>query len=99
MARQPRRKVQRKRGDGKKSREQVRKEEQKKRNEKYTKRTKSLIRKVRELAEGTDAFVSLVLRDPRGKVQSVRSSDDPNWPPSINNIMVSKFYLYGHNTH
>lgn len=71
-------------------------DEHKKRREKYTKRTKSLRKKIRELAKQTDAYVALVLRDPCGKVESIRSSNDPSWPPSIDTLIVGKSNCCNH---
>ena len=49
--------------------------------EKARKRTKSLFRKANELAQITDANVYVVI-DRSGKYQVYRSTDEPGWPPS-----------------
>ena len=58
-------------------------EERKRRQEKFNKRTKSLFNKAKRLAEDTDAWVALIVRNRAGKVTSLRASENPNWPPSI----------------
>lgn len=73
-------------------------EERKKRQEKFRKRTGSLFDKVRKLAQDTDAFVSLVVRDRAGRVRSFRSSDSLYWPHSIKDLIVSMTLLDIHNT-
>ena len=66
------------------------KEERKSRQEKFTKRSKSLFNKTKRLAEDTDAWVALIVRDKSGKVRSIRSSNVPDWPPSIQDLIVSR---------
>jgi len=68
-------------------------EERKKRQEKFRKRTRSLFNKTRLLAKDTDAWVALVVRDRAGRVQSFRSSGSLYWPPSIQDLMVSRHFL------
>jgi hypothetical protein len=67
-------------------------EERKKRQEKFRKRTRSLFSKTRLLAKDTDAWVALIVRDRAGRVQSFRSSGSLNWPPSIQDLMVSRHF-------
>ena len=67
-------------------------EERKRRQEKFRKRTKSLFNKTRLLAKDTDAWVALVVRDRAGRVQSFRSSGSRHWPPSIQDLMVSRHF-------
>lgn len=63
---------------------------QKQRREKLTKRSKSLKKKVKELARLTDAHVAFFISDGRGPVDTITSSPDRNWPPSIQTVMVSR---------
>ena len=49
--------------------------------EKARKRTKSLFRKANELAQIADANIYLVI-DRSGKYQIYKSTDEPGWPPS-----------------
>ena len=65
-------------------------EERKRRQEKFRKRTGSLFNKVRLLAKDTDAWVTLIVRDRSGRIQSFRSSDNFNWPPSIKDLIVGR---------
>lgn len=67
-------------------------EERKKRQEKFRKRTRSLYNKTRLLAKDTDAWVALIVRDRAGRVQSFRSSGSLYWPPSIQDLMVSRHF-------
>ncbi|CZR65312.1 uncharacterized protein PAC_15212 [Phialocephala subalpina] len=62
-------------------------EERKKRQEKFRKRSRSLKNKVRQLAEQTDCYVAFIAIDKSGKCQSIRSSNDPSWPPSIDDMI------------
>ena len=67
-------------------------EERKKRQEKFRKRTRSLFNKTRLLAKDTDAWVALIVRDRAGRVQSFRLSGSRYWPPSIQDLMVSRHF-------
>jgi hypothetical protein len=65
-------------------------EERKKRQEKFRKRTRSFFNKARLLAKDTDAWVAVIVRDRSGRIQSFRASDNPQWPPSIKDLIVSR---------
>jgi hypothetical protein len=70
--------------------EMMESEQRKRRQEKFRKRSKSLFHKVEELATETDAWVVFIVRDRTGRVRSIRSSSNPNWNPSVNDLIVGE---------
>ena len=63
-------------------------EDRKKRQEKFRKRTGSLFDKAKKLAEDTDAFVALIVRDRVGRIRSFRSSDSLYWPHHCKDLSI-----------
>jgi len=66
-----------------------RRETHKHRQEKFRKRSRSKWKKIREMAEDTDAFVSLAIGFKDGRVDSYTAADDRSWLGLYDSFVVS----------